>query len=72
MKKFVNGEIDILVCTTIIENGLDISSVNTLIIDDATMLGLSQMYQIRGRIGRSERQAVSYTHLDVYKRQVQH
>ena len=60
MKKFVNGEIDILVCTTIIENGLDISSVNTLIIDDATMLGLSQMYQIRGRIGRSERQGYAY------------
>ena len=60
MKKFVNGEIDILVCTTIIENGLDIPSVNTLIIDDATMLGLSQMYQIRGRIGRSERQGYAY------------
>ncbi|MGI6475829.1 MAG: DEAD/DEAH box helicase [Candidatus Dojkabacteria bacterium] len=60
MKKFVNEEIDILVCTTIIENGLDIPSVNTLIIDDATMLGLSQMYQIRGRIGRSERQGYAY------------
>lgn len=60
MSEFVNGKIDILVCTTIIENGLDIPSVNTLIIDDATMLGLSQMYQIRGRIGRSERQAYAY------------
>jgi transcription-repair coupling factor len=60
MNDFVKGDIDILVCTTIIENGLDIPSVNTLIIDDATMLGLSQMYQIRGRIGRSERQAYAY------------
>ena len=51
MKKFVNRELDILVCTTIIENGLDIPTVNTLIIDDVAMLGLSQMYQIRGRIG---------------------
>jgi transcription-repair coupling factor (superfamily II helicase) len=60
MKKFVEGEIDILVCTTIIENGLDIQKVNTLIIDDSTMLGLSQMYQIRGRIGRSRKQAYAY------------
>jgi transcription-repair coupling factor (superfamily II helicase) len=60
MKKFVNRELDILVCTTIIENGLDIPTVNTLIIDDVAMLGLSQMYQIRGRIGRSERQAYAY------------
>jgi len=60
MAEFVKGNIDILVCTTIIENGLDIPTVNTLIIDDATMLGLSQMYQIRGRIGRSNIQAYAY------------
>jgi transcription-repair coupling factor (superfamily II helicase) len=60
MSAFVDGDIDILVCTTIIENGLDIPAVNTLIIQDATMLGLSQMYQIRGRIGRSHTQAYAY------------
>jgi transcription-repair coupling factor len=60
MDAFVKGNIDILVCTTIIENGLDIPTVNTLIIQDATMLGLSQMYQIRGRIGRSHTQAYAY------------
>ncbi len=60
MSEFVKGNTDILVCTTIIENGLDIPTVNTLIIDDATMLGLSQMYQIRGRIGRSNIQAYAY------------
>jgi len=60
MTKFIKGEIDILVCTTIIENGLDIPNVNTLIVEDSTMLGLSQMYQIRGRIGRSEKQAYAY------------
>lgn len=60
MKDFVSGKTDILVCTTIIENGLDIPSVNTLILDDASMLGLSQMYQIRGRIGRSNRQGYAY------------
>ncbi|MGI6484592.1 MAG: DEAD/DEAH box helicase [Candidatus Dojkabacteria bacterium] len=60
MQKFVEGESKILVCTTIIENGLDIPNVNTLIVDDATMLGLAQMYQIRGRIGRSEKQAYAY------------
>ncbi len=60
MQRFVEGKSKILVCTTIIENGLDIPNVNTLIIDDATMLGLAQMYQIRGRIGRSEKQAYAY------------
>jgi transcription-repair coupling factor (superfamily II helicase) len=60
MQKFVEGKSKILVCTTIIENGLDIPNVNTLIVDDATMLGLAQMYQIRGRIGRSEKQAYAY------------
>ncbi|MHC1717017.1 MAG: DEAD/DEAH box helicase [Candidatus Dojkabacteria bacterium] len=60
MTDFINGDVDILVCTTIIENGLDIPNVNTLIVEDASMLGLSQMYQIRGRIGRSEKQAYAY------------
>ncbi len=57
MDRFVNHEIDVLLCTTIIENGLDISNANTLIIDDINRLGLSQMYQIRGRVGRGEKQA---------------
>jgi transcription-repair coupling factor (superfamily II helicase) len=57
MKSFINGEIDILLCTTIIQNGIDIPNVNTLIIDDVTNYGLSQLYQIRGRIGRGGRQA---------------
>lgn len=60
MQRFVEGKSKILVCTTIIENGLDIPNVNTLIVDDATMLGLAQMYQIRGRIGRSKEQAYAY------------
>jgi transcription-repair coupling factor (superfamily II helicase) len=57
MKSFINGKIDILLCTTIIQNGIDIPNVNTLIIDDVTNYGLSQLYQIRGRIGRGGRQA---------------
>jgi transcription-repair coupling factor (superfamily II helicase) len=67
MASFVRGDIDILICTTIIENGLDISSANTLIIDDASRLGLSQMYQIRGRIGRSKTQAYAYFYYDTLK-----
>lgn len=57
MQSFIKGEIDILLCTTIIENGIDIANVNTLIVDDVTMFGLSQLYQIRGRIGRGSKQA---------------
>jgi transcription-repair coupling factor (superfamily II helicase) len=60
MSKFIKGDIDILLCTTIIENGLDIQSANTLIIDDSTSLGLAQMYQIRGRIGRESKQAYAW------------
>jgi len=57
MKNFTNNDIDVLVCTSIIENGIDISSVNTIIINNAHEFGLSQLYQIRGRVGRSNQQA---------------
>jgi transcription-repair coupling factor (superfamily II helicase) len=57
MNNFLSHNIDVLLCTTIIENGLDISNANTLIVDDVNRLGLSQMYQIRGRIGRGKKQA---------------
>ncbi|MCX6808935.1 MAG: DEAD/DEAH box helicase [Candidatus Berkelbacteria bacterium] len=59
MRKFTTGEIKILVCSTIIENGLDLSNANTLIVENADNFGLSQLYQIRGRIGRSPKQAYS-------------
>ncbi len=60
MYDFVNGDIDVLVTTTIIETGLDISNVNTMIIHDADTMGLSQLYQLRGRIGRSNRTAYAF------------
>ena len=60
MYEFINGEIDVLVSTTIIETGLDISNVNTMIIHDADNLGLSQLYQLRGRVGRSNRTAYAF------------
>lgn len=65
MADFINGEIDVLVSTTIIETGLDISNVNTMIIDNADHLGLSQLYQLRGRVGRSNRTAYAFL---MYKR----
>ena len=60
MEEFVAGRADVLVCTTIVESGLDIPNVNTLIVDGAENLGLSQLYHLRGRIGRSNRQAYAF------------
>jgi transcription-repair coupling factor (superfamily II helicase) len=60
MMEFIEGEIDVLVCTTIIETGLDIPNVNTIIIQDSDHMGLSQLYQIRGRVGRSNRSSYAY------------
>lgn len=65
MFAFVNGEIDVLVSTTIVETGLDIPNVNTIIIDEADKLGLLQLYQLRGRVGRSNRTAYAFL---MYKR----
>ncbi len=59
-QQLMNGEIDILVCTTIIETGVDVSNANTLVIEDADYMGLAQLYQIRGRVGRSTRKAYAY------------
>lgn len=60
MYSFINGEYDVLVCTTIIESGLDMPNVNTIVVEDADRMGLSQLYQIRGRVGRSNRLAYAY------------
>lgn len=60
MSRFVEGEIDILLSTTIIESGLDIPNANTLIVDRAEMFGLAQLYQLRGRVGRGARRAFAY------------
>ncbi len=60
MMTFAHGEADVLVCTTIIESGLDIPNANTIIIDRADTLGLAQLYQLRGRVGRSSRRAYAY------------
>lgn len=65
MTRFINNEIDVLVSTTIVETGLDIPNVNTMIIDEADKLGLSQLYQLRGRVGRSNRTAYAFL---MYKR----
>jgi len=60
MHAFWHGELDVLVCTAIVESGLDFPRANTLVVDNAQMFGLGQLYQIRGRVGRSERQAYAY------------
>ncbi len=60
MERFVAGEINVLVCTTILESGIDIPNANTIIVENADRLGLAQLYQIRGRVGRSNAQAYAY------------
>ncbi len=60
MEKFVAGDINVLVCTTILESGIDIPNANTIIVENADRLGLAQLYQIRGRVGRSHQQAYAY------------
>ena len=60
MLDFYNGESNVLVCTTIIESGIDIPNANTIIVDDADHFGLSQLYQIKGRVGRGNRLAYAY------------
>src|SRR5207237_5273625 len=60
MEKFVRGEADVLVCSTIIESGLDIPNANTIIVVDAHRMGLAQLYQLRGRVGRAGQRAYSY------------
>ena len=65
MERFIKGEINVLVCTTILESGIDIPNANTIIVENADRLGLAQLYQIRGRVGRSDRQAYAYV---TYKR----
>ena len=60
MRSFVDGEVDVLVCTTIIESGLDIPNANTIVVNDAHRLGLAQLYQLRGRVGRAGQRAYAY------------
>lgn len=60
MLRFINGEYDVLVCTTIIESGLDMPNVNTIVVENADTMGLAQLYQLRGRVGRSNRLAYAY------------
>jgi transcription-repair coupling factor (superfamily II helicase) len=60
MRSFAEGEVDVLACTTIIESGLDIPNANTIVINDAHRLGLAQLYQLRGRVGRAGQRAYSY------------
>lgn len=66
MLDFINGESNVLVCTTILESGIDIPNANTIIVENADRLGLAQLYQIRGRVGRSDKQAYAYV---TYKRE---
>ena len=66
-RRFIDGEIDVLVATTIIENGIDIPNVNTIIVNDADKFGLAQLYQLRGRVGRSNHQAYCYLLYQAHK-----
>ncbi len=68
IEDFVDRKTNVLICTTIIETGIDIPNANTLIVDDATRLGLSQLYQLRGRVGRSDRIAYAYLFFDENKK----
>ena len=65
MEEFITGDINVLVCTTILESGIDIPNANTIIVENADRLGLAQLYQIRGRVGRGDKQAYAYV---TYKR----
>jgi transcription-repair coupling factor (superfamily II helicase) len=67
MAKFIDGEIDVFVSTTIIENGIDIPNVNTIVVNDADRFGLAQLYQLRGRVGRSNHQAYAYLLYQAHK-----
>jgi transcription-repair coupling factor (superfamily II helicase) len=67
MSRFIEGEVDILVATTIIENGIDIPNVNTIVVNDADKFGLAQLYQLRGRVGRSNHQAYAYLLYQAHK-----
>ena len=60
MKEFKDGKTNVLVCTTILESGIDIPNANTIIVENADRMGLAQLYQIRGRVGRSDKQAYAY------------
>ena len=65
MQDFIDKKTNVLVCTTILESGIDIPNANTIIVENADKMGLAQLYQIRGRVGRSDRQAYAYI---TYKR----
>jgi transcription-repair coupling factor (superfamily II helicase) len=67
MQAFIEGQIDVLVATTIIENGIDIPNVNTIVVNDADKFGLAQLYQLRGRVGRSNHQAYAYLLYQAHK-----
>ena len=68
MQKFIKKDIDLLVCTTIIESGIDIENANTLIVENSENYGLSQLHQIRGRVGSSKREAFAYFLLNETKK----
>ena len=67
MNKFYNGEVDVLVCTSIVENGIDVPNANMIIVEDSERYGLSQLYQIKGRVGRSNRIAYAYLFYSPFK-----